>query len=284
MSGYNYFEQYDGDESPPPYSGVSDEEMMDAPEYYYRYSDDDENDYYRCHDDDENDSQPSKPKPKKTPAAGKLVIKKCRTCGNAGHDSRNCAINKGFTGKNKKPKATALPPPPPPPIQQKAPKPSKPAEEKACGACREIGHDRRSCPKLLGAPEQRKQEEVVAVVKKFMETMAGAVAPPVPSPVKAKSKTKKEAPPVETKVPKKQTTKGSRGKAVEAEQEKATKPHQSQTAKRSKKVKPLGASGSRGGAGIAKKYGEPAAKKKKAPAATSANVANGGINFTINWG
>ncbi|KAK6515428.1 hypothetical protein TWF506_007763 [Arthrobotrys conoides] len=322
MSGYDYYPQYDynDDESPPPYS---DEEMMDVPEYYHQYSD-----QY----DEENESKPVKPKPKKTPAAGKPVVKKCRTCGNAGHDSRNCAINKGFTGKDKKSKETAPPPPPPPPpVQKKTSKSSKPTEEKACGACREIGHDRRSCPKLMGASGQQKQEEVVAVVKKFMETMAGAVASPAPTPAKGKSKAKKETIAVETSAPKisKQTAKKTvappaasksvayaksstaapvkkqmaRGKPIvppastgrgaytpavkptwQMEAEKEAKPRQPQTARRSKPFNPLGASGSRGGGGIAKKSSEPATKKKKAPAANTANVSNGGINFTINWG
>ncbi|KAF3929316.1 hypothetical protein AA313_de0208971 [Arthrobotrys entomopaga] len=54
------------------------------------------------------------------------VPKKCVTCGNTGHDSRDCAITNGFQTKK-----TAV------------------AIEKTghtCGICREPGHNRRRCP------------------------------------------------------------------------------------------------------------------------------------------
>ncbi|KAK6363595.1 hypothetical protein TWF730_001019 [Orbilia blumenaviensis] len=244
----DYSGEYSDRGSPPPYRGWyqdSDEDMMDAPENNY-----------------ENDPRPLQSKPRKAPATSKPIVKKCRTCGNAGHDSRNCAINKGFTGKDRKPKekpAKPAPlPPPPPPVQQKVPKPSKPAEEKACGACREIGHDRRVCPKLLGVPERQKQE-VVAVVQRLMDNMTTS-----PAPAKAKSKAKKEAS-TGAGVPKKQTAKSSRGQAAEK---------QSKTTKRSKATNPLSA-------GIAKKPKGSATTKKKAPLAA---VKNNSINFTINLG
>ncbi|KAK6527399.1 hypothetical protein TWF694_004388 [Orbilia ellipsospora] len=130
MSGY--YEQYE--EYPPQYE--SDEDMADALDSWPR---EDRNLYIEDHEN----GQAARPtrQPRTNP-------KKCRTCGNAGHDSRNCAINKGFMSKKK-----------PLPLQ----KSPNIAHEKACGACREIGHDRRGCPKLLGMNKQQ-QEEVVTTV------------------------------------------------------------------------------------------------------------------------
>ncbi|KAF3929174.1 hypothetical protein AA313_de0201788 [Arthrobotrys entomopaga] len=115
-------------------------------------------------------------------------------------------------GKKKK---EALPlPPPPPPAPIKVSKSSKAAEEKACGACREIGHDRRSCPKLLGLIDQQKQEDLIAnTVKKIVESMAASTSTKAPKKSKAEGK-KESTEPVKPKVT---TTKASRGKVVTAQ-------------------------------------------------------------------
>ncbi|KAK6499669.1 hypothetical protein TWF481_010032 [Arthrobotrys musiformis] len=262
----DYFHGYDGDDSPPPYGYYSDDE----------YGMGQAHDDYRYYDYDDNDGDMGPPRRGLGKSGGGVVSKKCRTCGNTGHDSRTCAINKGFKGKNKKPKETAPPPPPPPPPPPVQKRTAKPAEEKACGACREIGHDRRSCPKLLGVSQQQKQEDMVTVVKKFMETMASTSS--APASTKAKSKTKKEEPSTKASSPSKSTASSSRGKAATASKQSA------QTAKRSKTVNPLGASGSRGGAGVTKKSSAAAAKKKSAPAAAKSKTTNKSMNFTINWG
>ncbi|KAK6544458.1 hypothetical protein TWF694_001153 [Orbilia ellipsospora] len=114
-------------------------------------------------------------------SAGKPTVKKCRTCGNSGHDSRNCAVNKGFTAK-KKEKET-----------RKVSASSKSVEAKACGACREIGHDRRSCLKLLGSISQQKQKNIITnTVKKVMKTMTT----PTKSPAKSKANVRKPSTPL----------------------------------------------------------------------------------------
>ncbi|EPS41881.1 hypothetical protein H072_4167 [Dactylellina haptotyla CBS 200.50] len=200
MSGY--WGHYEG--SPPPYSDDEDEEMRDAPEY-------DQEPMFSTFD--ENQQLPGAGANGKAKRTAKTIPKKCRTCGNAGHDSRNCAMNKGFESKKKKKQAEAPPPPPPPPpphdpTPAKIAKASKATNEKACGACREVGHDRRSCPALGNKPGQ---EEKLETFTKAIQNLAESLAAPSSNMPTPKTKTTKATEPT----PKtKQTARSSRGKAA----------------------------------------------------------------------
>ncbi|KAJ6259169.1 hypothetical protein Dda_6067 [Drechslerella dactyloides] len=61
---------------------------------------------------------------------------RCLTCGNPGHISRDCALNNGYSPRLKRKRQSPETPRQPDPRLQ------------ACGACRQCGHNRRTCPTL----------------------------------------------------------------------------------------------------------------------------------------
>ncbi|KAK6363594.1 hypothetical protein TWF730_001018 [Orbilia blumenaviensis] len=209
-------------------------------------------------------------KTRKVVGTMKIVLKKCRTCGNPGHDSRTCALNKDPTGNSRRPKQRPAPSPRPPP-PPKMSRPSKRAEERACGACREIGHDRRACPRLISASDHQKHSVVTTAMQTLMQTMAVTAATSATGP---KKQTARSNP---GKVRAHRGGSSDRGGYVrtvetvcrmERGEDNKNKGKKPQTARKTTHAS-LSAQGSRGGAGVT--------KKKTAPGSGSRRV-----NFMIN--
>ncbi|RVD84247.1 uncharacterized protein DFL_006008 [Arthrobotrys flagrans] len=195
-------------------------------------------------------------KPRKAADAMKSVSKKCKKCGNNDHSSRPCAPTKTSPENDKGSKQNSTISPHSPPNVSKS---SKSTDERACGACRETGHDRRTCPRLIKVSDHENQKaatEALQTLQTFIENMTRAAAT-ARSP--KKSTNKKSA----SSVAEKQTALNDKSKATASHMEKGgdTKARTVQIVRKSNRTF--------GVAGVV--------KKKTKPKAASRSV-----NLTIN--
>ncbi|KAK6499670.1 hypothetical protein TWF481_010033 [Arthrobotrys musiformis] len=93
------------------------------------------------------------------------------------YDSDKCESNRNISKGNTNNEGQKQTPIKSEPHLSNAPKSLKPTEGRTCGACRETGHDRRVCPRLITESDDQRQRAMAAALQAFIENITAAATP-----------------------------------------------------------------------------------------------------------